>query len=134
DHPHIKGATVKGVEPLYEAIQKGTDKDWEERAGCMTFPDAVASVLKSKGVDTSRWLKESLKFSLPETSLQLVFFVVCCCCFCLLLNWLLFVGVDMKFSLPETSLQLTLLLFISVVLHFCLINLLTFSLPETSLQ
>ncbi|CAE8633178.1 unnamed protein product [Polarella glacialis] len=66
DHPHIKGATVQGVEPLWEAIQKGTDKDWEERAGCMTFPDAVAIVLKSKGVDASKWLKDSLKMSLPE--------------------------------------------------------------------
>ncbi|CAE8592153.1 unnamed protein product [Polarella glacialis] len=66
DHPHIKGVTVKGVEPLYEAIQKGTDKDWEQRAGCMTFPDAVANVLKSKGVDVSKWLKDSLKMSLPE--------------------------------------------------------------------
>merc|ERR1719171_1589575 len=31
DHPHIKGATVKGVEPLYEAIRNKTDGDWEER-------------------------------------------------------------------------------------------------------
>jgi len=23
-------------------MRKGTDKDWEQRAGCMTFPDAVA--------------------------------------------------------------------------------------------
>merc|ERR1711948_100250 len=66
DHPHIKGATVPGVEPLYEAIKKGTDKDWEERAGCMTYPDAVAKVLKAKGVDTAKWLKDSLKMSLPE--------------------------------------------------------------------
>merc|ERR1719392_486420 len=65
DHPHIKGATVQGVEPLFEAIRKGTDKDWEERAGCMTFPDAVAKVLKAKGVDPSKWLKDSLKMSLP---------------------------------------------------------------------
>ncbi|CAE8693504.1 unnamed protein product [Polarella glacialis] len=66
DHPHIKGVTVKGVESLDEAIKKGTDKDWEQRAGCMTFPDAVANVLKSKGVDVSKWLKDSLKMSLPE--------------------------------------------------------------------
>merc|ERR1712226_696394 len=66
DHPHIKGATVPGVEPLYEAIKKGTDKDWETRAGCMTFPDAVAKVLKSKGVDPTKWLKDSLKMSLTE--------------------------------------------------------------------
>merc|ERR1712150_111754 len=43
DHPHIKGATKEGVEPLFEAIRNGTDKDWEARAGCMTFPDAVAA-------------------------------------------------------------------------------------------
>jgi len=66
DHPHIKGATVKGVEPLYEAIKKGTDKDWEERAGASTFPDAVAKALKTKGQDTSKWLKDSLKMSLDQ--------------------------------------------------------------------
>eukprot|EP00416_Gambierdiscus_australes_P024382 CAMPEP_0171056882 /NCGR_PEP_ID=MMETSP0766_2-20121228/1390_1 /TAXON_ID=439317 /ORGANISM="Gambierdiscus australes, Strain CAWD 149" /LENGTH=549 /DNA_ID=CAMNT_0011511883 /DNA_START=62 /DNA_END=1711 /DNA_ORIENTATION=+ len=66
DHPHIKGATVQGVEPLFEAIRKGTDKDWEERAGCMTFPDAVAKVLKAKGVDSTKWLKDTLKMSLIE--------------------------------------------------------------------
>merc|ERR1712125_281168 len=61
-----KGVTIPGVEPLYEAIMKGTDGDWEERAGCMTYPDAVASALKAKGVDASKWLKDSLKMSLPE--------------------------------------------------------------------
>merc|ERR1719330_54139 len=66
DHPHIKGATVPDVEPLYEAIKKGTDKDWEQRAGCMTFPDAVAKVLKSKGADSDKWLRDALKMSLPE--------------------------------------------------------------------
>lgn len=66
DHPHIKGATVEGVEPLFEAIRKGTDKDWEQRAGCMTYPDAVANALKAKGVDPSQWLKDSLKMSLTE--------------------------------------------------------------------
>merc|ERR1712007_127634 len=66
DHPFIKGATVKGVEPLFDAIRKGADKDWESRAGCMTYPEAVAKVLKSKGVDPSSWLKDSIKMSLPE--------------------------------------------------------------------
>merc|ERR1719437_133112 len=66
DHPFIKGATVAGVEPLYEAIKKGTDKDWEERAGCMTFPEAVANALKAKGADTEKWLQESRKMSLPQ--------------------------------------------------------------------
>merc|ERR1711997_1435341 len=66
DHPFIKGQTVPGVEPLYEAIKKGTDKDWEARAGCMTFPDAVAKVLKANNVDPSKWLKDSLKMSLTQ--------------------------------------------------------------------
>merc|ERR1740121_2581794 len=50
DHPHIKGATVPNVESLREAIMKGTDKDRETRAGCLTFPEAVAKAAKSKGV------------------------------------------------------------------------------------
>ncbi|CAJ1361605.1 unnamed protein product [Effrenium voratum] len=58
DHPHIKGITVKGAEPLYEAMRKGTDKDWEQRAGCMTFPEAVSKALKAKGKDSSQWEKE----------------------------------------------------------------------------
>merc|ERR1712048_712569 len=66
DHPHIKGATVAGVEYLNEAMRKGTDKDWEERAGCMTYPDAIAKVLKAKGTDPSKWLKDSLHMSLNE--------------------------------------------------------------------
>merc|ERR550514_2621677 len=51
DHPHIKGSTVEGVETLSEAIMKGTDKNWEERAGCMTFPDLVAKAMRAKGMD-----------------------------------------------------------------------------------
>merc|ERR1719387_3303061 len=54
DHPHIKGATVPGVETLSEAIVKGTDKDWEERAGCMTFPDCVAKTMKAKGMEQGK--------------------------------------------------------------------------------
>jgi len=66
DHPFIKGATVAGVEPLHEAIRTGTDKTWEERAGCMTYPEAVAKALKTKGVDPSKWLRDSLKMSLDQ--------------------------------------------------------------------
>merc|ERR1719226_241217 len=47
DHPHIKGATIQGVETLSEAIQKGTAETWEQRAGAMTYPDAVAQALKA---------------------------------------------------------------------------------------
>merc|ERR1719446_1943905 len=32
----------------------------------MTYPDAVAKVLKAKGVDTGKWLKDCLKMSLTE--------------------------------------------------------------------
>jgi len=32
----------------------------------MTYPDAVAQVLKSKGTDPTQWLKDSLKMSLTE--------------------------------------------------------------------
>merc|ERR1719174_2617745 len=32
----------------------------------MTFPAAVAKVLKAKGVDPSSWLKDSVKMSLPD--------------------------------------------------------------------
>merc|ERR1711871_1339071 len=66
DHPFIKGATVAGVEPLHEAIRNGTDKTWEERSGCMTFPEAVAKALKGKGVDPSKWLRDSLRMSLDQ--------------------------------------------------------------------
>jgi len=69
DHPHIKGATVAGVEPLREATMKGTDGDWEERAGCMTFPDLAVKAMKAKGMDQGKvdgWLEQSLKMSLPQ--------------------------------------------------------------------
>merc|ERR1719502_758059 len=66
DHPHIKGATVPGVETLAEAMRAKKDGDWEKRSGCMTYPDAVAKAMKSKGQDPGKWLKDSLKMSLPE--------------------------------------------------------------------
>merc|ERR1712151_1403418 len=66
DHPHIKGATVPDAESLADAMRKGTDKDWETRAGVMTYPDAVAKALKAKGADANKWLKDSLKMSMPE--------------------------------------------------------------------
>merc|ERR1711904_225930 len=54
DHGFIKGATVPGVESLNEATLKGTDKDWEKRAGCMTFPQAAAAAMKKKGADDAK--------------------------------------------------------------------------------
>jgi len=66
DHPHIKGVTVKGVEPLFEAMRKGTDKDWEQRAGCMTFPEAVSKALKAKGKDSKQWEKDARKMSIDQ--------------------------------------------------------------------
>jgi len=64
--PFVKGATVRGVEPWYEAIRKGTDKDWEQRAGCMNLPAAVADALKSEGKDAPQWPKESRKMSMNK--------------------------------------------------------------------
>merc|ERR1719355_451056 len=58
DHPHIKGATVPGVETLAEAMRAKRDQDWEDRSGCMTFPDAVAKAMKAKGKDATQWLKD----------------------------------------------------------------------------
>jgi isocitrate lyase len=66
DHPYITGATVKGVETLGEAMREKKDGDWETRAGCMTFPDAVAKAMKAKGMDATNWLKDCRKKSLPE--------------------------------------------------------------------
>merc|ERR1712224_957230 len=54
DHGFIKGATVPGVESLNEATIKGTDKDWEKRAGCMTYPQAAAAAMKKKGADDAK--------------------------------------------------------------------------------
>eukprot|EP00434_Breviolum_minutum_P008612 symbB.v1.2.007597.t2/scaffold460.1/size201776/4 len=51
---------------LTGAMRKGTDKDWEQRAGCMTFPDAVAKELKAKGKDATQWLKDSRKMSIDQ--------------------------------------------------------------------
>ena len=39
-----------------QAMRKGTDKDWEQRAGCMTFPDAVSKELGAGEVHPSRGL------------------------------------------------------------------------------
>jgi isocitrate lyase len=54
DHGFIKGATVPGVESLNEATLKGTDKDWEKRAGCMTYPQAAAAAMKKAGGDDAK--------------------------------------------------------------------------------
>merc|ERR1712217_95143 len=72
DHGHIKGATVASVEPLREAIMKGTDKDWETRSGCMTFPEAVAKAAKTKGVadDAIAAWKETIVSKDPRNSVS----------------------------------------------------------------
>jgi len=54
DHGFIKGATVQGVESLNDATMKGTDKDWEKRAGSMSFPQAAAAAMKKKGADDAK--------------------------------------------------------------------------------
>lgn len=42
--PVLTGGIFCGFPSAFEAMRKGTDKDWEQRAGCMTFPDAVSKV------------------------------------------------------------------------------------------
>jgi isocitrate lyase len=64
DHPFIKGATIPGVETLIQATNAGTDGDWETRAGCLTFVDAVAKKLKGEAL--ARWYAECYDKSLPE--------------------------------------------------------------------
>jgi len=55
DHPFIKGATVRGVESAIEAGQMGNDKDWQTRAGCMTFVELVAKTLTGKPDALKKW-------------------------------------------------------------------------------
>jgi len=64
DHYFIKGVTVEGVESLSDAIRTRRDADWEARAGCMTYPEAIARALRAKGSDTDQWLHDSRKMSL----------------------------------------------------------------------
>ena len=40
EHTHKKSSQEVPVMP--QAMRKGTDKDWEQRAGGMTFPEAVS--------------------------------------------------------------------------------------------
>jgi isocitrate lyase len=55
DHAFIKGATVRGVESGREATQMGKEVDWEKRAGCMTYVELVAKVLKDKPDALKKW-------------------------------------------------------------------------------
>jgi len=64
DHPFIKGATVPGVESLIQATNAGADGDWEKRAGCMTFVDAVAK--KLQGANLDKWYARCYEMSLTE--------------------------------------------------------------------
>lgn len=66
DHPFIRGATVPGVETLIEAMQAGTDGDWEKRAGCMTFVEAVAKKLESQPQALAKWYDSCYEMSLTE--------------------------------------------------------------------
>lgn len=64
DHPFIKGATIPDVESLGEATRRGAQNDWEQRAGAMTFPEAVAKVLK--GDKLQEFMKSAYDLGLPE--------------------------------------------------------------------
>jgi isocitrate lyase len=67
DHAFIKGATVKGVETGREASVLGKEADWEKRAGCMTFVELVAKVLKDKPDALKKWYSQCYTgLSLPK--------------------------------------------------------------------
>jgi len=66
DHPFIKGATVPGVESLIQATHRGTDGDWEQRSGCMTFVEAVAQKLKGQAAVLAKWYGSCYEMSLAE--------------------------------------------------------------------
>eukprot|EP00397_Hematodinium_sp_SG-2012_P029330 GEMP01030968.1.p1 GENE.GEMP01030968.1~~GEMP01030968.1.p1 ORF type:complete len:538 (+),score=120.03 GEMP01030968.1:93-1706(+) len=63
DHPFIKGVTIPNVESLAEATLRGGQDDWEQRAGAMTFPEAVAKVLKGEKLD--QFMSSAYDLSLP---------------------------------------------------------------------
>jgi len=67
DHAFIKGATVQGVESGIEAARMGKEADWEKRAGCMTFVELVAKVLKEKPDALKKWYDQCYTgLSLPK--------------------------------------------------------------------
>merc|ERR1719230_1747908 len=67
DHAFIKGATVQGVENGREAALMGKEVDWEQRAGCMTFVELVAKVLKDKPDALKKWYSQCYAgLSLPK--------------------------------------------------------------------
>ena len=63
--PSFTGGIFCGFPSACEAMRKGTDKDWEQRAGCMTFPDAVSKVEPEGRVG---WVK----FTSPEKSFRML--------------------------------------------------------------
>jgi len=54
----VRGYAKRGAAAYVQLIQR--------RAGCMSFPDAVAAALKAKGGGAIQWLKDSLKMLLPQ--------------------------------------------------------------------
>merc|ERR1711865_278029 len=67
DHAWIVGATNLDVESLIESTVKGTSGDWENRAGAMTFVEAVGKQLS--GAALARWNTECFGKSLDELKL-----------------------------------------------------------------
>lgn len=65
DHPFILGATNR-VETLKEATTKGKAGDWDKRAGVMTYPELIASLLTAKGKDTKEWFKKCWDMNLSQ--------------------------------------------------------------------
>ena len=64
DHASIVGATNPFVESLIEATHSGASSDWEQRAGAMTFVEAVSKTLS--GGALARWSTKCWGKSLTE--------------------------------------------------------------------
>lgn len=64
DHAFIVGSTIPSVESLIEATHSGASSDWEQRAGAMTFVEAVSKTLSGSAL--ARWSTECWGKSLTE--------------------------------------------------------------------
>ena len=71
DHPFILGATIPNVESYSDATKSGKGQSWDQRAGTMTYPEAVRSTIKdSPSSDKENalriWNSKCLTLSLSE--------------------------------------------------------------------
>ncbi|GLD92618.1 hypothetical protein PINS_up001197 [Pythium insidiosum] len=71
DHPFILGATNLNVESFRDASKNGTESTWDQRAGAMTYPEAVRKAIQEsnradKESALKTWNSQCLELSLPD--------------------------------------------------------------------